>query len=309
MLSSVVDGDVGIDNAAYSATEMDSIGYSYGSKLMVHQESLTLSTSVNLAHTAEIFGKSGLPVSIGPKDPSQFLTPLSFHSQLDIFESIGTQPRPGSFTRSFQVNGEDMSALYSLNLTIIYKNSPRSRILANLKDRAGDCVAIFRGPEGTQGCVCCCTRCAQGRMRKRQSIAMLDTGTIFLNPQESLTVESPPGSVVGHIALHHDFYGIYDKGMLTLLYSVPFKGDAGAHPINLIDGAANRQPGRVSCTESERALKINVRPPLNINSTQHKLLFIATAMCMFGMEIDRIPRPLEWLGCISLRNAIEDGFC
>ena len=50
-----------------------------------------------------------------------------------------------------------------------------------------------------------------------------------------MTVESPPGTVIGHIALHHDFYGIYDKGMLTLLYSVPFKGDAGAHPVSIIE--------------------------------------------------------------------------
>ncbi|OQR76089.1 hypothetical protein BIW11_07995 [Tropilaelaps mercedesae] len=232
----------------------------------------------------------------------------------------------GGFTRSFQINGEDMSVLFSLNLTTAYQGSPRSRILANLKDRSGDCVAVFRGPEGNQGCVCCCTRCAQTRLVKANLRSMQSTSSIlsqgdvvFLNPQESLTVESPPGSVIGHIALHHDFYGVYNKGMLQLIYSIPFKPNNGAasHTVTLAERGSqsfvtsgNREQGFITrCNNPHSTFKVSVRPPQNTHSSHHKLLLIATAICMFAMEAERTPRPLEWLGCVCLRDVLEEGWC
>ncbi|XP_022662277.1 uncharacterized protein LOC111250787 isoform X1 [Varroa destructor] len=331
-----VTGGKGQLNTTYISGRVDEVNLAFGgSHLMLFQQDVPLGLEVHnmlssssltpvgmIAKTAELFGRSALPTSIGPKDPSQFLIPLFHHSQLDIVETIITQPRPGSFTRSFQINGEDMSALFLLNLTTIYMGSPRSRILANVKDRSGDCIAVFRGPEGSQGCVCCCTRCSQNRLVNTNLHATQRRSTMFHNPQQSLTVESPPGHVIGHIALHHDFYGVYNEGMLQLLYSIPFKANngSGSHTVTSVgagrqtgtssDSRNNREQGCISrCDGPHSALKINIRLPHGTHSSDHKLLLVATAICMFGVQTERIPRPLEWLGCIRVRNVLEEGFC
>ncbi|XP_022662278.1 uncharacterized protein LOC111250787 isoform X2 [Varroa destructor] len=268
-----VTGGKGQLNTTYISGRVDEVNLAFGgSHLMLFQQDVPLGLEVHnmlssssltpvgmIAKTAELFGRSALPTSIGPKDPSQFLIPLFHHSQLDIVETIITQPRPGSFTRSFQINGEDMSALFLLNLTTIYM---------------------------------------------------------------SLTVESPPGHVIGHIALHHDFYGVYNEGMLQLLYSIPFKANngSGSHTVTSVgagrqtgtssDSRNNREQGCISrCDGPHSALKINIRLPHGTHSSDHKLLLVATAICMFGVQTERIPRPLEWLGCIRVRNVLEEGFC